>query len=351
MRRDAPKVTVFIPVYNREHYVGAAIRSTLAQTFQDFELLVIDDGSTDRTREVVSGFADPRIRLVCNDRNLGIPATRNRGLALARGEYIALLDSDDTSHPERLARQVAFLDRRPDFAEIGAWGQAMNAEGRPLPALQYRPVDADDVKVEFLFRCAIKNRSVMGRTALLRSYGYREDYARCQDYDMHVRIARDWKIGNLPQILVRGRVHPGRFTSATRDLGRRIKLEIMRGQLEDLGVAFDQDDLERHYLLPRTGEAEQPLGSDYLLWAEDWLRRLQAANRRSGFFADLALTRALAIVWLQVCWRVGRNGDGAGLRRFRRLPLSSALMGSFGRKLQELALFATRGAPGRSVAG
>lgn len=343
-----PRVTVFIPVYNREHYIGEAIRSSLAQTFSDFELLVVDDGSTDRTREVVASFGDPRIRLVCNEGNRGIPYTRNRGLELARGDYIALLDSDDASHPERLTRQVAFLDRHPDYAEIGSWGRAMDANGRSLPAIQYRPVAPDDVKVEFLFRCAIKNRSVMGRTAILRAYGYREDYARCQDYDMHVRIAREHRIGNLPQMLVRGREHPGRFTGATQDLGRRIKLDIMRMQLQDLGLAFTEADLERHYLLPRLDAAPEPLGRDYLLWTEDWLRRLQEANRQSRIFADGALARGLAVVWLQVCWRLGGGGR---LARWRRLPLARDLGGSVGRKLREAALFAAGGQPHQIPAG
>ena len=344
-----PKVSVFIPVYNRERYVAEAIGSVLAQSFRDFELLVVDDGSTDGTRAVVEAVPDRRVRLVCNGRNLGIPASRNRGLAEARGEYIALLDSDDWCYPDRLARQVAFLEAHPDYAEVGSWGRAMDEEGRPRAAIQYRPVAPDDVKVEFLFRCAVKNRSVMGRTAVLREYGYREDYARCQDYDMHVRIARDWKVGNLPQILVRGRIHPGRWTSATADLGRQIKLDIMGAQLADLGLVFSGDDLEKHYLLPRPDHACEPLGGDYLRWAEDWLRRLQAANADSRFLSDAALRRALAVVWLQLCWQL--NADEGLLRRWRRLPLSRGLAGSFGRKLHELALFAAGGAPHQMPAG
>ena len=345
----SPKVTVFIPVYNRERYVAEAIASVLAQTFEDFELLVVDDGSTDGTRDAVAAVADARVRLVCNGRNLGIPATRNRGLAEARGEYLALLDSDDWCYPERLARQVAFLEAHPDYAEVGSWGRAMDQAGRPLKSIQYRPVGADDVKVEFLFRCAIKNRSVMGRTALLRDYGYRADYARCQDYDMHVRIAREWKIGNLPQILVRGRVHPGQWTGATKDLGRQIKLDIMAMQLADMGMAFSAADVERHYLLPRPEQSEAPLGADYLRWAEDWLRRIQAANAESRFFADAALQRGLAPVWLQLCWQL--KADEGLLTRWRRLPLSRGLAGSFARKLRELALFAAGGAPHQMPAG
>ena len=114
-----PRVSVFIPVYNREAYVGAAIESVLRQSFQDFEILLIDDGSTDLSVEVLRSYDDRRIRVVRNERNLGQPETRNRGLALARGQYVAMLDSDDVARPDRLSRQVAFLDRHQDCVEVG----------------------------------------------------------------------------------------------------------------------------------------------------------------------------------------------------------------------------------------
>jgi len=115
------KVTIVIPVYNREKYIVAALESVLAQTFTDFELLVIDDGSTDRSVALARSYGDPRMRLVCHTTNLGVAKTRNQGLQLARGEYLAFLDSDDWAYPARLAKQVAFLDHHPDYAAVGAW--------------------------------------------------------------------------------------------------------------------------------------------------------------------------------------------------------------------------------------
>src|SRR5262245_55227910 len=129
---ESPKVTVVIPVYNREKYVAAAIESILAQTFSNFELLVIDDGSTDGSREVIQSFRDLHVHLVCNETNLGIPRTRNRGIQRAHGEYLAFLDSDDWAYPERLGKQVAFLDSHPEHAAVGAWVAWMDETGRPL---------------------------------------------------------------------------------------------------------------------------------------------------------------------------------------------------------------------------
>ena len=108
-RPDIPAVTVLLPVYNAAAFVGEAIRSVLAQTYRDFELLVIDDASTDDSEQVVRQFKDARIRYLVNESNLGITGTLNRGLSEARGDYIARMDADDICHPQRLARQAGFL--------------------------------------------------------------------------------------------------------------------------------------------------------------------------------------------------------------------------------------------------
>ncbi|MBW2258128.1 MAG: glycosyltransferase family 2 protein, partial [Deltaproteobacteria bacterium] len=115
-KTSAPKVSVVIPVYNRERYIGQAIDSILSQSFRDFELIVVDDGSSDGTPAVVERCGDPRVRLVRHETNQGIPRTRNRGLLEARGEYVAWLDSDDVALPQRLRVQVDVLDRSPGIA-------------------------------------------------------------------------------------------------------------------------------------------------------------------------------------------------------------------------------------------
>src|SRR2546427_10183968 len=127
-----PKVTVIIPVYNREKYVAESIESILAQSFTNFELLLINDGSTDGSVELMRSYTDPRVRLVGHERNLGIPKTRNKGIQLARGEYIAMLDSDDTALPDRLVKQGAFLDYHKDYVLVGAWAPAIAEKGQTL---------------------------------------------------------------------------------------------------------------------------------------------------------------------------------------------------------------------------
>jgi len=313
-----PRVTVFIPVHNRQRYITTAVDSILAQTFTDFELLVVDDGSTDATLDVLAGYTDPRLRVEANPRNLGIPATRNRGLELARGDYIALLDSDDAARPNRLARQVATLDRHPELAQIGSACDFMGADGQRIHRVRRPPQGADDVAASLAFFCALTNRTIMARTAILREHGYSDDFSRCQDYDLHQRMSRTQRMANLGDILVCGREHGGRFTRQTDALGRDRKREICRRALIEAGVTPGEADLDRHYALARPGKLGAALNEDYLDWSEQWLAQLDAANRRSRRYVPEALTRVMTERWAQVCWHARRQlGAGAYLRLIR----------------------------------
>ncbi|MCQ4318931.1 glycosyltransferase family 2 protein [Stutzerimonas stutzeri] len=328
-----PRVTVFIPVHNRQRYIITAVDSILAQTFSDFELLVIDDGSTDATLDALARYGDPRLRVESNPRNLGIPATRNRGLELARGEYIALLDSDDISRPNRLARQVEILDRHPQLAQIGSACDFMDADGRPIDRVRRQPLRADDVAASLAFFCALTNRTIMARTAILREHRYREDFPRCQDYELHQRLSRTQRMANLGEILVCGREHDGRFTKQTDALGRDRKREICRRALGEIGLSPSEEDLDRHYALARPKKLGAALNAEYLDWAQQWLVQLDAANRRSQRYVPEALTRVMTERWVELCWFARRQlGPSAGLWLMRS-PLARRVPADLLRRL------------------
>ncbi len=333
-----PKVTVFIPVYNREHYVGDAIESILAQTFSDFEILLVDDGSTDSGVDKIRAFSDPRIRLVCNKNNLGIPKTRNRGVELARGQYMAMLDSDDRAYPERLAKQVAFLDNHPEYAQVGSWCRMMNQNGHPLKKVKRQPVLPDDIHAQFLFRCAMSNRSIMARTAILQEYRYRNDFPRCQDYELHVRLAKKYKLGNIPECLVYGRIHEQQITGQTPDLGDAKKQEIISKQLQELGVTFSPDDFQPHLTLSRMRKSEFIPDAAYLRWAKSWLLQLQQANARTHRYAEPAFSYALGEKWLQACWTARKNIGWATWKHFFSSSLCKHAVSTLQRQLLQKKL-------------
>ena len=197
-----PIVSVVLPTYNCPHYVGQAIESMLAQTYANFELIVIDDGSRDETPEVVRNYSDPRIRLITQS-NRGLAGTLNRGIQLARGRYVARQDQDDFSFPERLARQVDFLDAHHACALVGTWAQIWR-EGETTGRVHAHPCDNAQLKFELLLNNPFVHSSVMIRKAALdRIGGYCIDPARQppEDYELWLRLAREHDVANIPEVL------------------------------------------------------------------------------------------------------------------------------------------------------
>lgn len=202
MAAIAPAVSVVLPVYNCPHYVSGAIESVLAQTFADFELLVIDDGSQDETPAVLRRYTDPRMRLV-TQANRGLAATLNRGIELARGRYIARQDQDDISLPERFAKQVACLDAHPKCALVGTWAEIWR-EGARTGRAHRHPSDNSTLKFELLFNNPFVHSSVMIRKSALERVGaYSADRNRQppEDYELWSRIAREYEVANVPEVL------------------------------------------------------------------------------------------------------------------------------------------------------
>lgn len=317
----APKVSVVIPAYDREKYIVAAIDSILAQSFADFELVVVDDGSTDGTREVVRGYADPRIRLICHARNLGVAAARNEGVRQARGEYLAFLDSDDIAFPDRLARQVAFLDSHGDVAALGAWVDWMDDGGRPLERIKRKAISPEDIAAQRLFRAGIQNTASMARTEIMRRFLHDERYSIGEDFHLWARIAAEHKLANLPRVLVRCRAHAQRTTHDKIEQIREQRLTIYQAQLDALGIAYTQEDLKRHYLLRRMHKMDFRPDPAYLDWAERWLCALRDANRRAKLYPEPAFSHVLGGFWAKACGHAHRQSRWRALTRFLRSPL------------------------------
>jgi glycosyltransferase involved in cell wall biosynthesis len=198
---------VVLPVRNEERFIEAAIGSILGQTFGDFELIVIDDGSSDGTSGIVSRLAatDGRIRVVRLEGN-GVVEALNAGVASAKGTYVARMDADDLSLPERFSRQVAELDRRPSLGVLGTRVTYVDVDGMPVGAWDV-PVGAPLVRWSLAFGTPIAHPSVMMRRSVLPDPPYRADYPYAEDFDLWVRLSRRTFLDNLPQPLLRRRVH------------------------------------------------------------------------------------------------------------------------------------------------
>lgn len=224
--RTSPRVTVLMCVYNDELHVAAAIESILAQSYTDFELLIIDDGSTDRTPQILRSYAaaDSRIR-VFSQANVGTTKSANRGLELARGEYVARLDSDDISLPHRLGVEVDFLDRHPEVGLVGGGSYLIDAGGHIVGR---RNICPRNPALALRSRCIYQQSDVMFRRDVVRSVGgYRSKFHNAQDYDLWLRISEKVKIAKLPDMLGLWRINPGGYTLA-RAAEQRYESRVVR---------------------------------------------------------------------------------------------------------------------------
>jgi glycosyltransferase involved in cell wall biosynthesis len=225
-------------VYNGEKYLPEAIESILSETFTDFEFLIVDDGSTDRTQEIINSYQDPRIRLISNPENVGLTRSLNRGLDLARGEYIARMDSDDISLPERLAKQQTYMDTHREVAVCGTWAKDIDSAGT-VTGVRETPV-GDDLEREYWRPSPIIHPSAIIRRAHLNGLRYDDQIRYAQDFDLWLRLKPQHKLANLPEHLLLYRVHSDSITLAQRHDQLRATYDIFRKCVEPNGIGFDE---------------------------------------------------------------------------------------------------------------
>jgi glycosyltransferase involved in cell wall biosynthesis len=214
---SSPIVSVVLPVKNGAQYIGGAIDSILNQTFADFELIIIDDGSDDGTEDIVQNYLDPRIRLVSQE-NQGVSKAANHGFALAKGKYITRHDHDDLSMPTRLEKQVRFLEDHPECGLVGSWAKIWSGEV-PTGRVHRHPTSPGEIAFALLFNAPFVNASCLFRKEVLDwSGGYTEDENRMppEDYEFFSRIAQKFDLANLPEYLMIYREVPNSQSSSIR---------------------------------------------------------------------------------------------------------------------------------------
>ncbi len=209
----ATGVSVVLPVFNARDYVAEALDSLLRQSHEDFELIAVDDGSTDGSGTILDGYAARDLRVRVEHRpHQGLVATLNAGCKLASGRYIARLDADDVALPERFERQVSFLDRHPDVAALGTGITVVAADGRQLRTVSY-PSGHSEIARRLAATTPLVHPTVMLRAQPLRDAGgYRSAFTVAQDHDLWLRLAERHRLANLSDPLVEYRLHGNQLT-------------------------------------------------------------------------------------------------------------------------------------------
>ncbi|WP_158936927.1 glycosyltransferase family 2 protein [Burkholderia sp. S171] len=238
-------VSIILPAHNAAPYVEEAVRAMLTQTWTDFDLFILDDGSTDGTLEIVERLAreDDRIHVVKNGENLGLIATLNIGLGLATGKYIARMDADDYSPPERLAIQVAFLEQHEEVVALGSNGRFFGVKTGVLNV----PQTAGAVRTRLIFDNPMIHSAILMRREWLVAHGiqYRKRAPHSEDYDFWVQIVEaGGDIVNLPEQLLYYRVHETNVTRLKRRQLEESSGEIRRRQMANLGCSFTPEEVD-----------------------------------------------------------------------------------------------------------
>lgn len=208
----SPRVTILLTCYNHLRYLEACFASILEQTFADFEIVAVDDGSTDGTREWLSRQTDPRLRLLFNEKNLGTYGALNAAIEIARGEFLAVLNDDDLWAPEKLAKQVAMLDSRPDIAltHVGGWfigPEGERVEGEPL-GFPYPRTETGDVFAALVeFNKIITSSTLFRASCIAETGAFDPGFYGCGDWHMWLRIASRHAVGYIDEPLCFYRVH------------------------------------------------------------------------------------------------------------------------------------------------
>lgn len=283
-----PKISVVMPVYNAEKYLREAMDSILNQTYTDFEFIILDDGSKDTSPDIVRSYSDPRIRFYQNEHNMGVAATLNRGLDLATGEYIARMDSDDISLPERFEKQVTYLDAHPEIAVLATDVQTFGAKNFYSPTSKKN----EELRVDLIFNCCLCHPTVMMRGSLVQQeqFFYDPAFNKMEDYELWVRISEQHQLACLDQILFKYRVHPQQVTqnSSTEisEQYRSLKLRI----LAPLGITDANNGFEAFNRYCFGNRALTALEKDQLA---DFLLEVLQANQKLHVYDENLLKQSI----------------------------------------------------------
>ena len=320
---STPLVSVVMAVRNVDRFLAEAIESILRQTFTDFEFVIVDFGSTDDSRSIVSRYAasDNRIRFheipVCT-----LPIARNAGCSLARGEYIAVMDADDVCLPDRLKLEVEFMHKNPDVALLGGAVEWIDASGRPLGA-HHHPTGFPEIKSELSTHCTFWHPTILvRREAFVSVGGYRGAFVYAHDYDLELRIAEKYECANLPSVVLKYRIHSAQITLQKQTqqtlckLAARTSARSRKSDNRDpIGAVSDitSELLEKLGVDPAA--LENALVSDCWLWARsmtaarEYTAALNSANlmlESKHVHVEQWLLADLQLLVAQLYWKQGR---------------------------------------------
>ena len=290
-------VTVLMPVYNAEPFLREAIDSILKQTFTDFEFIIINDGSTDRSEEIIKSYTDSRIRYYKNEHNLKLIATLNKGFDLANGKYIARMDADDISLPTRLQLQYELMERDEAVGLCGTWFDTFNTD-TVVSTSRYGP-DHSTICFKHLYQIHLSHGTCMFRTSVLKQHAlyFNPDFSHAEDYELWSRISMVTKLANVQQVLYKVRQHENEVSHKYSDVQRKNSYRVKTKLFSVMGISVSHEELD---LFREIAYQNYEHSDQYLLQTKALLEKLLLAKNYDMFFSKPFYENKLADFWLNV---------------------------------------------------
>jgi len=286
-----PAISVIMPVYNSHEFLSEAIDSILGQTFSDFEFIIINDGSTDNSLEIIKSYKDPRIKVLNNSSNIGNYPSRNKGIKVSRGKYICVMDSDDYAWGMRFERQFEFMERN---TEIGLAGTGFRYYGQEQEI--FREDNYERIKVLLFHNICFIHPTLIIRHEFLRENNlqYNEEYYYASDYDFIVRAARYFPVTNIREVLFSYRRHPNQISSKNSIEQSKFVNKIVLSQLNFIGIYPNEIETRLHINFIRGNHI--PYIKRHMLSA--WISTIQKRNQISHYFKQDELVSFLNAMML-----------------------------------------------------
>ncbi len=317
-----PELSIVLPFFNSEKFIGESIAGLLGQSFRDFELIVVNDGSTDKSMEIVQGFNDERIRILHNEGNRGIVYSRNRGNAAARGRYLAPFDADDVARADKFEKQLAFLDAHPDFGMIGSWARLIDARGRVMRQKWKVNAPPGRIPAILLFRNYFVQSSVVIRRKAIPEEGYAEGYDAVEDYRMWGLVARRYKVWNYPAYLLQYRIHEQGITKRESDQMAGRDAKVFPLLYEPFHIQLNKRNLQ----LLQTLKDNRPITDlQDLNDLEAFFIHLLAQNKKHKVVDQKQLVTVVSDRWVKACWLARRLKHKTFLKFLRSPFLTTRL--------------------------
>ena len=296
-----PKITILMSVYNNEKYLRESIESILNQTYNNFEFLIINDASTDSSKDIILSYNDFRIRLVDNAENIGLSKSLNKGIELAKGEYIARMDADDISLPERLEKQLNFIEQNPGVGVCGTWYKKFGYSEKIIKT----PEKSDKIKLLLFCKNVIGHSTVMIRKEHLTKNGikYNENLEKAQDYDLWVRLSEYTDFYNIPNVYVLYRIHSDQISTYSKNKQDYYADKVRFCQLRKLGIKPKKTEWAIHKAICNDNYSIIKINI-----LENWFERLILANRESLYYPDKEFSKFLYLKYWCVCKSFGMKG-------------------------------------------